>query len=58
MDNDAGIPLNRHVLKDYEENKLTTYLAFLKEYDLEDVRLVEDGDICQAVREQIAGNGK
>ncbi len=58
MDNDAGIPLNRDVLKDYEENKLTTYLAFLKEYDLEDVRLVEDGDICQAVRERIAGNGK
>ncbi len=41
MDNDDGIPLNRSVLDQYRETKMTTYLSFLKEYDFEDVTFLD-----------------
>lgn len=41
MDNDDGIPLNRSVLENYRETKMTTYLSFLKEYDFEDVTFLD-----------------
>ncbi len=54
MDNRDGLPLNRAVLDSYKENKLTTYLDFLKEYDLEDVQLFDGENICAAVRQEAA----
>lgn len=50
MDNRDGLPLNRAVLKSYQENKLTTYLHFLKDYDLEETRIYDGGGLCQIVR--------
>lgn len=52
MDNRDGLPLNRAVLKSYQENKLTTYLHFLKEYDLEKARVYDGDGLCQIVRTQ------
>lgn len=52
MDNRDGLPLNRTVLKSYQENKLTTYLHFLKEYDLEEARIYDGDGLCQIVRTQ------
>ena len=52
MDNRDGLPLNRAVLKSYQENKLTTYLHFLKEYDLEKARVYVGDGLCQIVRTQ------
>ncbi len=50
MDNRDGLPLNRAVLESYQENKLTTYLHFLKEYDLEETRIYDGDGLCQIVR--------
>lgn len=58
MDNEEGIPLNRNILSVYQENKMTTYLAFLKEYDLEEVEFSQKKELCGLLREEIAGNGK
>jgi len=52
MDNRDGLPLNRTVLDSYKENKLTTYLDFLKDYDLEDVQLYSGENLCQAIRRE------
>lgn len=53
MDNRDGLPLNRTVLESYKENKLTTYLDFLKDYDLEEAHLFEqDGSLCQIIRQE------
>lgn len=56
MGNEEGIPLNRRVFSNYEENKMTTYLDFLKEYDLENAKLYEDGGICRILQEEAAAN--
>lgn len=53
MDNRDGLPLNRNVLSSYQENKLTTYLKFLKEYDFEKMQIYEAGNLCEAVRQDI-----
>ncbi|TGY97789.1 hypothetical protein E5329_02735 [Petralouisia muris] len=58
MGNEEGIPLNRRVFANYEENKMTTYLDFLKEYDLESAELYGDGGICQILQEEAARNSK
>lgn len=58
MDNGEGIPLNRSVLETYRDNKMTTYLAFLKEYSLEDVKLLNGGELCERIREEIAEDKK
>lgn len=55
MDNEEGIPLNRNVLDDYEGTKMTTYLAFLREYDLEECTFLQGDGICRMLREQIGG---
>lgn len=51
MDNRDGLPLNRSVLSSYQENKLTTYLNFLKEYDFEEMQIYEERNLCEAVRQ-------
>ena len=56
MGNEEGIPLNRRVFSNYEENKMTTYLDFLKEYDLENAKLYEDGGICRILQDEAAAN--
>ena len=55
MDNTEGIPLNKNVLSDYTETKLTTYLAFLKDYDLEDAEFLSGEDICQIIQSELGG---
>lgn len=50
MDNEEGIPLNKTVFGNYRDNKMTTYLAFLKEYDIEDAALFEEDEICQVIK--------
>lgn len=52
MNNREGLPLNRSVLDSYKENKLTTYLDFLKDYDLEQIQFYEGDSLCRAVREE------
>lgn len=56
MDNRDGLPLNRTVLDSYKENKLTTYLEFLRHYDLEEVQLYDsDGEsLCSRIRQEIS----
>lgn len=57
MDNTEGIPVNRRTYEKYAEYKMTTYLAFLKEYDPAEL-LPEDGrDMCRILREE-TGVGK
>ena len=58
MDNEDGIPLNRTVLENYKETKMTTYLAFLKEYDLEDAEIFDEDEICSVFQNQIGGKSK
>lgn len=55
MDNGEGIPLNRESFQDYQENKMTTYLAFLKNYNIEEAYMLEGGGMCRALKEQISG---
>lgn len=57
MDNEEGIPLNRSVYETYQENKMTTYLAFLKEYNIEELAVYDGDGICRIIKEQIEGNG-
>lgn len=52
MDNRDGLPLNRAVLENYQENKLTTYLSFFKEYDLEQAHIYQGSSLCQIVRQE------
>lgn len=58
MDNEDGIPLNRTVLENYKENKMTTYLGFLKECDLEDAKIFEEGEMCSVFKNEIGGKSK
>lgn len=55
MDNEDGIPLNREIFDNYKETKMTTYLAFLKEYDLEEAELSQGDEMCQIIRAEIGG---
>lgn len=55
MDNEEGIPRNKDVLERYKETKMTTYLAFLKEYRLEDAKILKGDGICEMIREQEGG---
>lgn len=55
MDNTEGIPLDREVFQTYQDTKMTTYLSFLKEYDLENIRLFEGGDMRAILKEEIGG---
>lgn len=57
MGNEEGIPLNRKVLGNYQETKMTTYLDFLKGFDLENAELYEGGSICRILQEE-AGEPK
>lgn len=58
MGNEDGLPLNAAVLEDYKENKLTTYLDFIKGYDLEET-VVYDGDgLCRIIQDEIGGYGQ
>lgn len=57
MDNRDGLPLNRNVLSSYQENKLTTYLNFLKEYDFEEMQIYEERNLCEAVRQDAVPAG-
>ena len=50
MDNGEGLPLNRAVLEIYKENKLTTYLNFLKNYDLGDVEISGENSVSGMIR--------
>ena len=52
MDNRDGLPLNRAVLDSYKENKLTTYLNFLKDYNLEEIQFYNENDLCSTVRQE------
>ncbi len=52
MDNRDGLPLNRTVLENYKENKLTTYLNFLKDYNPEEIWFYNGDDLCQTVRQE------
>lgn len=58
MENGEGIPVNQTVLDSYRENKMTTYLSFLKEYDLNDIQLYEHTNICSGIREEAGGYRK
>lgn len=53
MDNEAGIPLNREVLDSYREIKMTTYLAFLKNYNLEKAVLFEEDEMCRILEDEM-----
>lgn len=57
MNNRDGLPLNRSVWDSYRENKLTTYLQFLKNYNLEDVQLYDGEDMCSVVRQESQKTG-
>ncbi|MCI9447867.1 MAG: serine/threonine protein kinase [Lachnospiraceae bacterium] len=56
MDNEEGIPLNRAAYDSYKENKMTTYLAFLKEYDLQEAEISQGESICGIIRGEIGGD--
>lgn len=58
MGNEEGIPLNKSVFASYRENKLTTYLAFLKEYDLAHIRMADGDGMCSILKENITGDGQ
>ena len=58
MENGEGIPVNQTVLNSYRENKMTTYLSFIKEYDLNDMQLFKNTDVCSGIREEAGGYGK
>lgn len=58
MENGEGIPLNRNVLEHYKENKMTTYLAFLRSYDLGGIELLEGDGMGEILQEEIGGKGK
>ncbi len=51
MDNRDGLPLNRTVLDSYQENKLTTYLQFIKSYSLEEAQIYQ-GSIYAVFRQE------
>ncbi len=51
MNNEEGIPINRSVYEDYRENKMTTYLAFLKEYKPEEIVIKDGNTMCEIFRE-------
>lgn len=53
MDNEDGLPLNRSVLESYQENKLTTYLNFLQDYNLEEVEFYEGDCIAREIRKEV-----
>ncbi len=53
MDNREGLPLNRAVLDNYKENKLTTYLNFLRDYDLEEAQLLDGEGICAQIKRKL-----
>lgn len=55
MGNMDGIPLNRNVLKDYAKVKLTTYLSFLKGYDLEEAEFLSGDGICGIIEDEMGG---
>ena len=43
------------MLDSYQENKLTTYLEFLKDYDLEEAQILEgEGSMSGLVRQEAA----
>lgn len=50
MDNENGIPINRSVYEDYKEYKMTTYLAFLKEYGEAEIEIQEGRDMCRILK--------
>lgn len=52
MDNRDGLPLNRSVLESYQENKLTTYLNFIRDYDLDEMRALKGSGICDVLRQE------
>ncbi|KAI4451774.1 hypothetical protein C823_006334 [Eubacterium plexicaudatum ASF492] len=52
MNNRDGLPLNRAVLDSYKENKLTTYLNFLKDYNPEEIQFYNGDDLCSTVRQE------
>ncbi len=52
MDNEDGLPLNRIVFEDYKENKMTTYLDFMNEYNVEDARFYDGESLCGIIREE------
>lgn len=58
MGNEEGIPLNRTVLSNYQETKMTTYLDFLKGFDLESAELSKDGGICRILQEELEGTSE
>ena len=58
MDNEDGIPLNRAVLEDYKETKMTTYLSILKKYELEEAEIFPDKEMCRVIREEIGEKEK
>ncbi|MCI9612106.1 MAG: protein kinase [Eubacterium sp.] len=51
MDNRDGLPLNRTVLDSYQENKLTTYLHFIKDYSLDETEVCKEENVCAALRQ-------
>lgn len=55
MDNEEGIPLNKEVLAQYKEIKMTAYLSFFRDYDLEDAQILENGEMCQLLRNKTEG---
>lgn len=55
MDNTEGIPLNKEIFSDYKDTKMTTYLSFLKEYDFDDICLLEGEDMRTILKEEIGG---
>ncbi len=57
MGNEEGIPLNHVVYEEYKENKMTTYLAFLKEYDLKGAALFQGGGVQDHIKDEIVGDG-
>lgn len=58
MDNEDGIPLNRAVLEDYKETKMTTYLSILKKYELEEAEIFPDKEMSRVIREEIGEKEK
>lgn len=50
MDNEEGIPINREIYQQYQEVKMTTYLAFLKEYGEGRISLKEEEEMGRILR--------
>lgn len=53
MNNQEGIPLNKVVYDSFKEYKMTTYLAFMKEYDPKEIEMVQGEDICKSLEDEI-----